>query len=318
MKIVVTGGSGFLGSWICRILENSSEVHCFVRATSSLYNLQGLAKTQIHRVLDQDLLKTLEDLSPDVVIDCAWAGVGNEFRNNPFQVENIERGLKLANAARNAEVKLFLGVGSQAELGPVADSILETQIDAPTTFYGRAKVDMRTSYEELFRNSNTSFVWMRVFSTYGPLDTGNWLIPNLVDGISRGNLTDLTLGEQQWSYLHAIDLANAFKHVIESRLTQGIINVGNPETISIRDVATFIAQTMGHIELLNFGAVPYRSDQVMILKPECETLKSIGWAPQIDIFDGLRQTINWLQGQPIKPFVVLGESTFNFNLPVRC
>jgi nucleoside-diphosphate-sugar epimerase len=317
MKIVVTGGSGFLGSWICRILENTSEVHSFVRNSSSLYNLNGLTNTQVSRVSDQELQKTLQDLSPDVVIDSAWSGVGNQFRNNSSQGENIERGLMLASAAKHAGVKLFLGVGSQAELGPVANQILETQMDAPTTHYGQAKVDMRTRYEELFRNSNTAFVWMRIFSTYGPLDTGNWLIPNLVDGISKGNLTDLTLGEQQWSYLHAVDLANAFKCVIDAQLTRGIVNVGNPETLSIRDVATFIAQTMGRIELLNFGAIPYRSDQVMILKPECETLKSIGWAPQINIFDGLSQTIDWLQGQQVKATIVLGGSTIKLNLPIR-
>jgi len=317
MKVVVTGGSGFLGSWICRILENTSKVHSFVRHSSSLYNLQGLTGTQIHRVSDQELPKKLRDLSPDVVIDCAWSGVGSEFRNNSSQGENIERGMILASAAKHAGVKLFLGVGSQAELGPVAKSILETQIDAPTTLYGQAKVNMRTRYEELFRNSQTAFVWMRIFSTYGPLDTGNWLIPNLVDAISKGNLADLTLGEQQWSYLHAIDLANAFKFVIDAQLTKGIVNVGNPETLSIRDVATFIAQTMGHIELLNFGAIPYRADQVMILKPECETLKSIGWVPQINIFEGLRQTIDWLQGQHICPTIVLGGLTINLNLPIR-
>lgn len=317
MKIVVTGGSGFLGSWICRILETTSEVHSFVRSSSSLYNLKGVTKTQICRVSDQGLMNTLLDLSPDVVIDCAWSGVGNEFRNNASQGENIERGLRLAIAAKRAGVKLFLGVGSQAELGPVANSILETQIDAPTTLYGQAKVDMRTMYKDFFSNSNTAFIWMRIFSTYGPLDTNNWLIPKLVDGLSRGNVIDLTLGEQQWSYLHAIDLANAFKCVIDAQLTREIVNVGNPETLSIRDIATFIAQTMGHIELLKFGAISYRSDQVMILKPECETLKSIGWVPQINIFDGLRQTIDWLQGVDVNPSIVLGGSRINFNIPIR-
>jgi nucleoside-diphosphate-sugar epimerase len=317
MKIVVTGGSGFLGSWICRILENTSEVHSFVRKSSSLYNLRGLTNTQVYRVSDQELQKTLQDLSPDVVIDCAWSGVGNEFRNNSSQGDNIERGLLLASAAKRAGVKLFLGVGSQAELGPVANQILEIQMDAPTTLYGQAKVDMRTRYEDVFKNSNTAFVWMRIFSTYGPLDTGNWLIPNLVDGISKGNVNDLTLGEQQWSYLHAVDLANAFKCVIDAQLTRGIVNVGNPETLSIRDVATFIAQTMGHIELLNFGAIPYRTDQVMILKPECETLKSLGWAPQINIFDGLSQTIGWLQGKHIDSTIVLGGLSIKLNLPIR-
>ena len=71
-------------------------------------------------------------------------------------------------------------------------------------------------------SKKTRFVWMRIFSTYGPLDTGAWLIPQTVDSLSLGKSMDLTKGEQEWSYLHAYDLARAFGAVVDNPAVAGV------------------------------------------------------------------------------------------------
>jgi nucleoside-diphosphate-sugar epimerase len=158
---------------------------------------------------------------------------------------------------------------------------------------------------------------MRIFSTYGPLDDGAWLIPNIVDSLMKNKKIGLTKGEQEWSYLHAYDVASAFQTVIREKHIHGIVNVGNTQTISIYDAATTIGRILEKQELLEFGALDYRPDQVMRLQPLCETLTKAGWHPQISFEQGIRQTIDWLQRKELQPIITDSGQSLDFKLPVR-
>lgn len=317
MKVVVTGSSGFLGSWICRVLAESHEVVALVRPTSNLFRLSGISNL---RILPSDVYewaKCISDEKPDVLILSDWWGVGNAERNDQRQFENIVRMCDLARVAKMVGIESVIGVGSQAELGPVADVITEDLPDQPTTKYGFAKAEARLKLRNILRDSSTRFVWMRIFSTYGPLDIGNWLIPQTIDSLKSGHKMKLTKGEQQWSYLHAFDLAMAFKTVIDASEISGTVNVGNPKTIILKEAVVSIASKLGAQELLEFGAVEYREDQVMKLQPLCEKLTRLGWRPQIEFEAGISQTIKWLCRENSDSLELIDGQTINFNLPSR-
>ena len=315
MNVLVFGASGFLGSWIVRILAKDHNVSCVVRPSSNLFNLQGISGIEIvvcepknweHQILIQ---------KPEVMILADWWGVGSSQRNDKNQHSNTSRHLQLAKAAVVANVNRIIGVGSQAELGQVNDLISETLGDNPTTEYAKAKIGTRIGIQRIVKGSETKFNWIRIFSTYGPLDIGNWLIPNAIRNLGNGLDFDMTLGEQNWSYLHCYDLAKAFQKVIESDIQGGIINAGNPETAKIKDVARLIKQKLESAGALNFGAVAYRADQVMNLKVKSETLLGLGWCPEILIDQGIEQTIDWLCGRPEKPLFNKANQAIFFQIP---
>ena len=294
MKVLVTGSSGFLGSWICRVLTDEHKVVCLNRETSEL--------TRILDLNDIEIVRMKSDL---------WAEFITESRPD---VKGIQL---MAEAAVSAGVKTIIGVGSQAELGPLVSTISEVELDNPTTVYGQAKVDTRLAIEDLTKGTETRFIWMRIFSTYGPLDEGTWLIPNIVDSLVNNREIDLTKGEQLWSFLHAYDLACAFRTVIGKPGLEGIVNVGNTQTISVHQVASTVGEILNKKELLKFGALEYRSDQVMQLEPLCETLTCIGWYPQVSFDEGIRQTIDWLQRKPLGPLKTTSGKYLDFKLPTR-
>jgi UDP-glucose 4-epimerase len=317
LKVLITGSSGFLGSWIVRVLSSKHEVVSLVRKTSSLRKLEGIQDIKLIKVDESQEALAICDEKPDVLIINDWWGVGNEFRNDLRQLDNLKRMHAIALAGRSANVKVVIGVGSQAELGSVEAEIHENSKSNPSTIYGEAKVKSRLLMNQVFKESDARFVWMRIFSTYGPLDEGSWLIPNIVNSLASDEEIALTKGEQEWSYLHAYDLAMAFAAVIESASINGIVNVGNPETISIRSAAITIGKILAKEELLHFGALEYRPDQVMRLQPICENLTKIGWRPEIAFDDGVKQTIDWLMRKDVSNLKTREEKFLNFNLPVR-
>jgi nucleoside-diphosphate-sugar epimerase len=138
-----------------------------------------------------------------------------------------------------------------------------------------------------------------------------------VDSLKRSEVMKLTKGEQEWSYLHAFDLARGFQVAIENTLLKGIVNVGNPETINLKAAVVEISKNLNAQKLLEFGAVEYRPDQVMKLKPLCEKLTQAGWSPQISFQNGISQTIAWLTYKPSNEVKDKSGEIINFDLPAR-
>jgi UDP-glucose 4-epimerase len=317
MRVVVTGSSGFLGSWICRVLAERHEVTALVRPSSDIYRLQGIDGLRIERRESTDWATFISTEKPQALVLADWWGVGNQDRNDERQSDNIERMERLAVVARDAGVGLVIGVGSQAELGPVSNRITEDLPDNPTTKYGAAKVAARKAAQQVLEGSATRFAWLRIFSTYGPSDTGPWMLPQLIDSLTKGEVMDLTKGEQEWSYLHAFDLARAFEAVIDDESMSGVINVGNPKTIILKDAIHIIADKLGANHLLGFGNMDYRPDQVMKLEPACESLTAIGWKPIVSFENGIAQTIQWLHGITLDPLRCDNGKVIAFKLPPR-
>lgn len=295
MKVLITGANGLVGSWLFNHLSSKYEVTGLVRPSADLFRVDVKYQSKIIKASVKDWCEVLNKRHFDALIISHWSGVQNSARNDSLQESNSYVITEIAKCASNNGVRNIIGIGSQAELGPVGHAVNEFQPDLPTSAYGKAKVQTRLALENLSVEMNFRMAWMRIFSVYGPFDVGNWLIPNTIRTLLSNEEMKLTEGTQIWSYLYSSDLVSAFELTLNNEELLGTINLGNPTTSSVRDITELIGKILDKQSLLKFGEIPFREDQVMVMQPLCEKLVSAGWTPKVSLNAGLRSTVDWFK-----------------------
>lgn len=299
MRILLTGGSGFLGSYLLRhLIARGHTVGAILRSTSNLERIADCAGHFEHLEGTLDDLGSIESavhaFAPDALAHLAWSGVGNSARNDRLQFANIAQSHALIELAIAAGANHVLALGSQAEYGPQSAPIIEEAPTRPTTLYGAAKLASCHVSQQQCVAANVRYIWMRVFSTYGSHDSPHWMIPSLIEQLLKGQQVSLTRGEQLWDYLHVEDAARAMVAALESPHACGIFNLGSGQAKSIRVIATFLRDLIDPNLVLGFGDIPYRPDQVMLLEARIQKLiEATGWRPQVSLEEGLRRTVQW-------------------------
>lgn len=301
--IFVTGASGFIGAAIVRqLLRSSHRVAVLVRGDQPGQRLQELSQDLTLITGDPAEVTTfrnsLETFGADCVMHLGWAGVGGRHRNDvQTQLQNISMSVQLAELTTSLQIPHFIGAGSQAEYGPQPGRIAETTPTQPTTMYGAAKLSACFMTERVCHLAGIRHSWIRIFSTYGPGDNPDWMLPSLIRDLRAGKRPALTAGEQIWDYLQVDDAARAFTSVA-NRGAEGIFNLGSGQATSLRKIIETIRDAVDPALPLGFGEIPYRPDQVMHLEANIDRLRELaGWQPQISLERGLDELVKAEQGK---------------------
>jgi UDP-glucose 4-epimerase len=300
MRIFLTGATGFVGSHTLRRLVTSGEheVAILARPSSDFRRIADLmprvrlVTSELNR--PENLGPKLERFQPDAVVHLAWQGVLNSARNDAQQSANITQTLDLVRLACIAGAKHWIGLGSQAEYGPCANRIDESQPANPTTLYGVAKLTTGREAQALCESLGMRFAWLRLFSSYGPGDDPSWLIPYLALKLLAGERPTTTTGEQRWDYIYVGDVAAAIAATITSPDASGFFNLGSGTTSTIRAIIERIRDAIDPAAEVGFGEMPYRPDQVMHLEADITRLTAAtGWRPRMSLEEGLEKTVAW-------------------------
>jgi UDP-glucose 4-epimerase len=299
MRLLVTGATGFLGAHLLRRLAGEdAAVAILLRPRADAWRIEQLRPrlTEIVGDLNEpgSYADAVREFAPEALAHLAWAGVGNRRRNELSQVEeNLFATLELLKVARDAGCRAWLGMGSQAEYGPLNARIGEDAPTRPTTLYGAAKLSACVLAEQLCRQFDMRFVWLRLFSSYGPMDDPGWMIPHLILKLLRRERPDLTEGTQRWDYVYAADVAEAIYLTLRNEGASGVFNLGSGEAEPLRAVVERVRDLIDPSLPLGFGEVPFREDQVMHLEADTARLCALGWSPRVGLAEGLAKTVEW-------------------------
>ncbi len=283
-QVVVTGGTGLVGRQVVRrLLEAGYCPLVWLREDSSVEALSDITGWQR---FDPTQAK------PVAWMDLAWKGVAGRERDDPDQLwYNLPRMLEHIRLAARRGCRHWIGMGSQAEYGHRIWPIRESELPAPDSLYGQAKLACAYTSAAACTAEGMSYSWLRLFSTYGPGDRHGF-IGYLIRELLQGRSPQVTRCEQTWDYLYVGDVADAVVNVLQSRAT-GIYNLGSGTGVVLREVVETLQKVIGPAcPPVQFGAIPYREGQPVFIQSVVDLLTAAtGWRPQTTLEEGLRLTV---------------------------
>lgn len=260
-KILVTGGSGFVGKQILKALDAEDvELVLPVRTGKEAffdYLNNTYTTIQSHDIFSESehwWQETCKDI--DILIHAAWYVEPGKYLSSPKNLDCLTGSLTMAKGAIKAGVKRIVGIGTcfEYDLSPGVLSI-HTPI-APTTLYAAAKASLYFNLANwLSEEEGVTFAWCRLFYLYGEIEQANRLVPYIRQQIEKGEDVLLTSGKQIRDYL---DVAVAGKKIAEIALSEkiGPANICSGTPTTVRQLTEKIADEYGRRDLLKFGARP--------------------------------------------------------------
>jgi nucleoside-diphosphate-sugar epimerase len=292
--VCVTGANGFLGSSIVNKLQNGGfSVLALARNDFRLHshiNIQNVKKISGSLT---DWTNAIREMRPQIVISCDWSGVSKATRNDSKQFENSVRISALAKSALSAGTRTFFALGSQDEVPPETHEISEQAPERPQTEYGRAKIRTRENLEEIFGRSQTNFIWGRVFTIYGPLDTRQTLITECIRKKLRNEDFLVRSPETLSSFLFIEDFTEAIMQILKTSTKSETINIGSDRPIKVSSIVKVIQELDLQSHWIDLDESIERPFLQPTWIPNIEKLRLMGWSGESNLINGISATIEW-------------------------
>ena len=306
-KVLLTGGTGFLGHHVVKALRNrEADVTLLLQPHEKTWRLDGIESNvnMIKASLTnrEETRKAVQAVQPEVIIH--FAGWMERRRDmailDDMYGHHVSSTMNLILAADPEVTKLILNTGTSEEYGEQADPFIETLPIDPVSPYSASKGAATVMATYLSKAIGLPVVTMRPFITYGPGQVHDTLIPFLIKGVLQKKTVELTEGLQYRDFIFVDDLVSCYLAVIEkaeSIRSPDVFNVGTGRKTRVCDVIETIADlTNGH-EYLKIGARPMRPGEPESMMANIQKAEEfLEWVPKVSLNEGLRKTIDWWLG----------------------
>ena len=306
MRILVTGGAGFLGSHLCdRFLAEGHQVVVMDNLiTGSTANIEHLAGNKDFRFIKQDVTEYLYvEGKLDAILHFASPASPIDYLELPIQTLKVGAlgTHKTLGLAREKEALYLLASTSEVYGDPLEHPQREDYWGnvnpiGPRGVYDEAKrfAEAMTMAYHRYHGLDTRIA--RIFNTYGPrmrLEDGR-VVPNFIAQALRGEpLTVYGDGSQTRSFCYVSDMIEGIYRLLFSREVDPV-NVGNPREMSILEFAHLVNEITGNSSGIVHEPLP--GDDPRVRQPDISRARQVlGWEPEVPLEDGLSATIIWFQ-----------------------
>ena len=307
MKILVTGGAGFLGSHLCRkLLEFEHEVICVDNFyTGSRRNVTELLDNKRFELIRHDITFPLH-LEVEGIFNLACPASPKHYQQNPVQTlkTSIHGAINILELAKRTNARVLQASTSEVYGDPKSSPQVEEYWGNVNPIgirscYDEGKRAAETLFFDFYRQFKTDIRIARIFNTYGPnmaLDDGRVVSNFIVKALQNEALEVYGDGTQTRSFCYVDDLIEGLISLFFTDLVTGPINLGNPEPISMNSLATEIIEIAGSKSQITYKPLP--PDDPLLREPNIGKAKQIlGWEPRTPRKLGIEKTIKYFQGQ---------------------
>jgi len=307
-RVIVTGGAGFIGSWLCdRLVEENYSVICIDNVGSGRRkNIEHLVRSEKFEFVEHDVKNPIKIDGPaSYIFHLASRASPVDFQEYAVDIL-LTNSLGTRNAlelAREKNARFLLASSSEVYGDPLEHPQRET-------YRGNVNpIGLRSSYDEakrfaealamaFHRSYGLDLRIARIFNTYGPRmrkDDGR-AIPNFItQALKSQPITVYGDGSQTRSFCYIEDMvAGLMKLMFTDGLNGEIVNLGNPNEVSVLGIANLIKKLTSSSSKIVFKPLP--RDDPSRRKPDISKAKKLlGWKPTTSLEEGLRKTIEYFK-----------------------
>ncbi len=307
MRILVTGGAGFLGSHLCdRLLKDGHEVVCIDNLfTGRKQNIAHLLTNPHFEFVRHDIIDHFK-FEVDQIYNLACPASPPHYQYNPIKTikTSVLGSINCLGLAKRVKARVFQASTSEI----YGDPLVHPQ---PESYWGNVNtIGKRSCYDEGKRAAETLFFdyhrehkvdirVIRIFNTYGPRmhENDGRVVSNFIVQALRGD--DLTIygdGTQTRSFCYVDDLIEGFLRFMKQTETVGPMNLGNPGEFTMLQLAELTLKLVGGKSKIVHKPLP--SDDPKQRRPDITLAKKVlKWEPTIPLEEGLQRTIAYFRGR---------------------
>lgn len=303
MRILVTGGAGFLGSHLCeRLLNEGHEVICLDNFfTGRKQNIEHLLDNHQFELIRHDVTEPIL-LEVDQIYNLACPASPIHYQYNPVKTvkTSVMGAINMLGLAKRVKARIFQASTSEI----YGDPLVHPQ---PEEYWGNVNtLGFRACYDEGKRLAETLFMdyhrqngvdtrIVRIFNTYGPRmrsDDGRVVSNFIVQALRGEELTIYGNGEQTRSFCYVDDLIEGFVRLMnaESEDIHLPVNIGNPGEFTMNELAAEVEKAVG--KSVKIKTLPLPQDDPKQRQPDIKRATNLlGWKPTVPLAEGLKKTV---------------------------
>ena len=306
MRVLVTGGAGFIGSHLCeRLVAEGNEVVCLDNFfTGSKKNIEQLLDSNLFELIRHDITEPIL-LEVDRIFNLACPASPVHYQYNPVKTvkTSVMGAINMLGLAKRVRARILQASTSEVYGDP--------QIHPQTEdYWGNVNpIGIRSCYDEgkrvaetlmmdYHRQNSVDVGIVRIFNTYGPrmAENDGRVVSNFIVQALKGE--DITVygdGSQTRSFCYVDDLVDGLVRMMNCTGFTGPVNLGNPAETSILEFARKIIELTGSSSKIVFRSLP--ADDPKQRQPDITVAgERLGWKPEVPVAPGLKKTIEYFAG----------------------
>jgi dTDP-glucose 4,6-dehydratase len=308
MNIVITGGSGFVGSYLCEKLINDGHEIIVVDnlLTGSTENINHLMHNENFSFIEHDVQNHIEiENKVDYVLHFASAASPKAYTEHP--VNTLKAGsvgtINTLGLAKKHDAEYLLASTSEVYGDPLISPQTEeywgnVNPNGERSMYDEAKRFAEAAVATYSRSYDLKTKIVRIFNTYGPrmqLNDGRVVTNFIVQALKNENITIYGDGSQTRSFSYVEDTVAGIISLMNSS-EYDVFNIGNPNEMTVGQLAEKIIELTDSTSEIKYLELP--NDDPKQRKPDITKAKTkLNWEPKVNLEDGLTETIKWVEGQ---------------------
>ena len=305
MRMLVTGGAGFIGSHLCeRLLNEGHEVVCLDNFfTGSKRNISHLLDHHDFELIRHDVTEPIL-LEVDRIFNLACPASPIHYQYNPVKTTktSVMGMINMLGLAKRVRARILQASTSEVYGDPQVHPQTESYWGNVNTLgirscYDEGKRVAETLMMDYHRQNNVDIRIVRIFNTYGPkmAENDGRVVSNFILQALKGeDITVYGQGEQTRSFCFVSDLVEGLVRMMDCPGFTGPVNLGNPTETTILEFARKIVALTGSSSRIVFNPLP--ADDPKQRQPDITLAKKmLDWEPKVQVDDGLRQTIEYFR-----------------------